>query len=82
MEISEKKKTCNYFIWTRRPIYNCSRISRASLILINRPLTFEDTNFEEESKATLRRRFFIVFIFFLHLFIFCMYIILVYINCD
>jgi len=44
MEISEKEKTCNYFIWTRRPIYNCSRISeasRASLIPINRPLTFE-----------------------------------------
>jgi hypothetical protein len=45
MEISEKEKTCNYSIWTRRPIYNCSRISRASrafLIPINRPLTFEE----------------------------------------
>jgi hypothetical protein len=57
MEISEKEKTCNYSIWTRRPICNYSRISRASrasLIPINRPLTFEekDTSFEEESKAT------------------------------
>jgi hypothetical protein len=45
MEISEKKKTCNYSIWTRRPIYNCSTISRAfraSLIHINRPLAFEE----------------------------------------
>jgi hypothetical protein len=45
MEISEKKKTCNYSILTRRPIYNCSRIStasRASLIPINRPLAFEE----------------------------------------
>jgi hypothetical protein len=45
MEISEKEKTCNYSIWTRRPIYNCSRISRASrasLIPINMPLTFEE----------------------------------------
>jgi hypothetical protein len=45
MEILEKKKTCNYSIWTRRPIYNCSKISkssRASLIPINRPLTFEE----------------------------------------
>jgi hypothetical protein len=45
MEISEKEKTCNYSILTRRPIYNCSRISRASrasLIPINRPLTFEE----------------------------------------
>jgi hypothetical protein len=42
MEISEKKKICNYSIWTRRPIYNCSRISRASLIPINRPLAFEE----------------------------------------
>jgi hypothetical protein len=44
MEISEKKKTCNYSIWTRKPICNCSRISRASrasLIPINRPLAFE-----------------------------------------
>jgi hypothetical protein len=88
IEISEKEKTCNYFIWTRRPIYNCSRISRASrasLIPINRPLTFEEkihTSFEEESKATSRRRFFLVFIFFLPLFIFCMYIILAYISCN
>jgi hypothetical protein len=42
MEISEKENTCNYSIWTRRPIYNFSRISRASLIPINRPLTFEE----------------------------------------
>jgi hypothetical protein len=42
MEISKKEKTCTYSIWTRRPIYNCSRISRASLIPINRPLTFEE----------------------------------------
>jgi hypothetical protein len=45
MEISEKEKTCNYSIWTRKPIYNCYRISRASkasLIPINRPLTFEE----------------------------------------
>jgi len=42
MEISENEKTCNYSIWTRRPIYNCSKISRASLIPINRPLTFEE----------------------------------------
>jgi hypothetical protein len=45
MEISEKEKTCTYPILTRRPIYNCSRIfraSRASLIPINRPLTFEE----------------------------------------
>jgi hypothetical protein len=45
MEISEKEKTCNYSIWTRRPVYNCSRIfkaSRASLIPINRPLAFEE----------------------------------------
>jgi hypothetical protein len=44
MEISEKKKICNYSIWTRSLIYNCSRISRASrasLIPINRLLTFE-----------------------------------------
>jgi hypothetical protein len=44
MEISEKEKTCNYSIWTRRLIYNysmISRASRASLILINRPPTFE-----------------------------------------
>jgi hypothetical protein len=86
MEISKKEKTYNYSIWTRRPIYNCSRISiasRASLIPINRPLTFEEkhTSFEEESKAT-SRRFFLIFIFFLPLFIFCMYIILVYISCN
>jgi hypothetical protein len=42
MEILEKEKTCNYSIWTRRPIYNCSKISRASLIPINRPLTVEE----------------------------------------
>jgi hypothetical protein len=42
MEISEKEKTCNYSIWTRRPIYNFSRISRASIIPINRPLAFEE----------------------------------------
>jgi hypothetical protein len=45
MEISEKKKTCNYSIWTRSPIYYCNRIpraSRASLISINRPLAFEE----------------------------------------
>jgi hypothetical protein len=45
MEISEKEKTCTYSIWTRRTIYNCSRISRASkasLTPINRPLTFEE----------------------------------------
>jgi hypothetical protein len=45
MKISEKEKTCNYSIWTRRPIYNCSRISRASrssLIPINRPPAFEE----------------------------------------
>jgi hypothetical protein len=91
MEISEKEKTHHYSIWTRRPIYNCSRISRASrasrafLIPINRHLTFEEkihTSFEEESKATSRRRFFLVFIFFLPLFIFCMYIILVYMSCN
>jgi hypothetical protein len=57
MEILENEKTCNYSIWTRRPIYNCfiiSRASRASLIPINRPLAFEEkhTSFEEESKAT------------------------------
>jgi hypothetical protein len=42
MEISEKEKTCNYSIWNKRPIYNCYRISRASLIPIHRPLTFEE----------------------------------------
>jgi hypothetical protein len=42
MEISENEKTCNYSIWTRRPIYNCSRISRASLIPINKHLTFKE----------------------------------------
>jgi hypothetical protein len=42
MEILEKEKTCNYSIWARRPIYNFSMISRASLIPINRPLTFEE----------------------------------------
>jgi hypothetical protein len=45
MEISEKEKTRNYSIRTRRLIYNCSRISRASkasLIPINRHLTFEE----------------------------------------
>jgi hypothetical protein len=45
MEISKKKNTCNYSIWTRSPICNCSRISRvsrASLIPINRPLAFEE----------------------------------------
>jgi hypothetical protein len=45
MEISEKKNICTYSIWTRRPIYNCFRISRASkasLIPINKPLTFEE----------------------------------------
>jgi len=45
MEISEKKNTCNYSIWTRSPICNCSRISRASrasLIPINRHLAFEE----------------------------------------
>jgi hypothetical protein len=45
MEISEEEKTCNYSIWTKRPIYNCSRIyraSKASLIPIYRPLTFEE----------------------------------------
>jgi hypothetical protein len=45
IEISENEKTCNYSIWTRRPIYNCSRISRASrasLIPINRSITFEE----------------------------------------
>jgi len=45
MEISEKKNTCNYSIWTRSPICNCSRISRASrasLIPINKPLAFEE----------------------------------------
>jgi hypothetical protein len=57
MEILENEKTCNYSIWTRRPIYNCfriSRASRASLIPINRPPAFEKkhTSFEEESKAT------------------------------
>jgi hypothetical protein len=49
MEISEKKKTCNYSIWTRSPIYNCNRISRASrasLIHINRPLAFEEKDTE------------------------------------
>jgi hypothetical protein len=57
MEILENEKTCNYSIWTRRPIYNCfriSRASRASLIPINRHLAFEEkhTCFEEESNAT------------------------------
>jgi hypothetical protein len=46
MEISEKEKTCNYSIWTRRPIYNCSRISRTSLIPINKFLTFEETHIQ------------------------------------
>jgi hypothetical protein len=41
MEISEKRKTCNYSIWTRSPIYNCNRIPRASLIPIHRSLAFE-----------------------------------------
>jgi len=44
MKISENEKTCTYSIWTRRPIYNCYRISRASrtsLIPINRHLTVE-----------------------------------------
>jgi hypothetical protein len=41
----KNEKICTYSIWTRRPIYDFSRISRvssASLILINRPLTFEE----------------------------------------
>jgi hypothetical protein len=45
MEISEKKNTCNYSIWTRSPICHYSRISRASrasLTPINRPLAFEE----------------------------------------
>jgi hypothetical protein len=42
MKISGKENTCNYSILARRPIYNCSRISRASLIPINRPLAFEE----------------------------------------
>jgi hypothetical protein len=32
MKISDEEKTCNYSIWTRRPICNCSRISRASRV--------------------------------------------------
>jgi hypothetical protein len=55
-----------------------------SWTLQNRPLIFEEihTSFEEESNATSRRRFFLVFIFFLPLFIFCIYIISVYISCN
>jgi hypothetical protein len=52
-KFQKTKKTCNYSIWTRRPIYNCSRISRASrasLIPINRPLAFE-----EKHTQTLRK---------------------------
>jgi hypothetical protein len=85
MEISEKGKTCTYSILTRRPIYNCSRIfraSRASLIPINRPLTFE-----EKEKQALRKNQRLhqeggSFFFSLPLFIFCMYIILVNIICN
>jgi hypothetical protein len=45
IEILENEKTCTYSIQTMRPICNCSRISRASrasLIPINRLLTFEE----------------------------------------
>jgi hypothetical protein len=45
MKILENEKTCNYSIFSRRSIYNYSGISRASkasLIPINRPLTFEE----------------------------------------
>jgi hypothetical protein len=45
MEILEKEKTCNYSIWTRRPIcnsYRISKASKASLIPINRHLAFEE----------------------------------------
>jgi hypothetical protein len=86
MEISENERTCNYFIWTRRPIYNCSSISRvfrASLIPINRHLALEEkeTSFEEESNAT-SMRFFIVFIFFLFLYYFLMRMIFIQFICN
>jgi hypothetical protein len=44
-KFQKKEKTCTYSILTKKPIYNCSRISRAfraSLISINRLLTFEE----------------------------------------
>jgi hypothetical protein len=45
MKISENEKTCTYSILTIKPIYNWSRIYRASkayLIPINRLITFEE----------------------------------------
>jgi hypothetical protein len=89
MEISEKKKTCNYYIWTRSPIYNCSRTSRAckaSLSPINRPLAFEekDTQALRKNQRLHQERgfFFIVFIFFLLLYYFLMRMIFIQIMCN
>jgi hypothetical protein len=82
--ILEKEKTCTYSIWTRRRIYDFSRIprvSRASLIPINRALTFEEKTHKLGRKnwRLLQEEF---WFFFLPLFIFCMHIILVYISCN
>jgi hypothetical protein len=81
MEISENEKTCNYSIWTRRPIYNCSRISRASrasLIPINRPLTFEEKYTQalrkNQKKDGLSSFYFLsLFIYFLYVYNFSLY---------
>jgi hypothetical protein len=80
IQISEKEKTCTYSIWTRRPIYDffrIHRISRASLIPINRPLTFEEKTqaWEEEFKATSRRilGFLSSFIYFMYVYNFSQY---------
>jgi hypothetical protein len=84
LKISEKEKTCTYFILTRSPIYNFYRIPRASrafLIPINRHLIFEEKTHKLGKKnwRLLQEEF---WFFFLPLFILCMYIILVNISCN
>jgi hypothetical protein len=75
--ISEKERGFIYSTRTREPIYDFSRIpraSRASLTPINRSLTFEEkkTSFGEELEVRSRRIFVFLssFIYFLYVYIF------------
>jgi len=81
IEISEKEKTCTYSISTSRPIYNFSRIPRAfraSVIPLNRPITFEEKKHKLRKKnwRLLQEEFLVFlssFIYFLYVYNFSQY---------
>jgi len=65
IEISENEKTYTYSIWNKRPIYNFSRIpraSRASLIPIN-VITFEEKTSLGKNQKLLKNEVFSNFSF-------------------